>query len=137
MIGPSALWTQSTVPMNVCSPNSFSERLEGTARSSTSQGSAEPQCARIEGANRELFEGKADCLTTVRFLPTRANKKRRTGKSRGAFSGMSTGLWTAGCWLARRASPTQGLHHHGPRHLNFPYFCTTSVVKKLWPADQN
>ena len=27
--------------------------------------------------------------------------ERRTGKIRGAFSGC-TGLWTAGCWLARR-----------------------------------
>ena len=32
---------------------------------------------------------------------TRASKERRTGKIRGAFQGC-TGLWTAGCWLARR-----------------------------------
>ena len=30
------------------------------ARSSTSQGSAEPLCARIKGANRRISEGKAD-----------------------------------------------------------------------------
>ena len=30
------------------------------ARSSTSQGSAEPQCARIKGANEEVPEGEAD-----------------------------------------------------------------------------
>ena len=30
------------------------------ARSSTSQGSAEPLCARIKGANREVSEGKTD-----------------------------------------------------------------------------
>ena len=29
------------------------------------------------------------------------HKERRTGKIRGAFQGC-TGLWTAGCWLARR-----------------------------------
>ena len=29
-------------------------------RSSTSQGSAEPPCARIKGTNREVSEGKAD-----------------------------------------------------------------------------
>ena len=30
--------------------------------------------------------------------------------------------WT----LARTpASPAQGLHHHGPRYFNFPYFCMT------------
>ena len=31
-----------------------------TARSSTSQGRAEPLCARITGLNREVSEGKAD-----------------------------------------------------------------------------
>ena len=40
---------------------------------------------RIKGANREVSEGKADLITTVCFLPTRANKERRTGKNRGAF----------------------------------------------------
>ena len=29
------------------------------------------------------------------------HKERRTGKIRGVFQGC-TGLWTAGCWLARR-----------------------------------
>ena len=47
------------------------------ARSSTSQGSAEPLCARIKGANREVSEGKADlCLRSVLFLrgPTRSGE---------------------------------------------------------------
>ena len=35
-------------------------RRRRAARSSTSQGSAEPLCARIKGANREVSEGKAD-----------------------------------------------------------------------------
>ena len=35
-------------------------RRRGEARSSTSQGRAEPLCARIESANREVSEGKAD-----------------------------------------------------------------------------
>ena len=55
------------------------------ARSSTNQGSAEPLCVRIKGTNREVSEGKADLLTMGCFLPTRANKERRTGKIRGAF----------------------------------------------------
>ena len=33
---------------------------------------------------------------------TRANKEWRTGEIRGAFFQGCTGLWTAGCWLARR-----------------------------------
>ena len=35
-------------------------RRRRAARSSTSQGRAEPLCARIKGADREVSEGKAD-----------------------------------------------------------------------------
>ena len=53
--------------------------------------------------------------------------ERRTGKMRGAFSRMHRAL--DGWMLARApASPAQGLHHHGPRYFNFPYFCTIVVV---------
>ena len=46
----------------------------------------------------------------VCFLPTRAVKERRTGKIRGAFSGMHRALngWMLG---GASASPAQGLHH--------------------------
>ena len=84
------------------------------ARSSTSQGSAEPLCVRIKGANREVSERKADLgPRSVFFLrgPTRSGS--RTGKIRGAFPGMCSAL--DGWMLARApASPAQGLHHHGP-----------------------
>ena len=34
--------------------------------------------------------------------------------------------------LARAlASTAQGLHHHGPRYFNFPYFCTMCSLEKL------
>ena len=40
--------------------------------------------------------------------------------------------------LARApASPAQGLHHHGPRYFNFPYFCTMCGLEKLGPVDRN
>ena len=40
--------------------------------------------------------------------------------------------------LARApASRVQGLHHHGPRYFNFPYFCTTCGLEKLGIVDQN
>ena len=40
--------------------------------------------------------------------------------------------------LARApASPAQGLHHHGPRYFNFPYFCTMCGLEKLGLVDQN
>ena len=51
-----------------------------TARSSMSQESAEPLCARIEGTNREVSEGKVDPRTTISFFPTRTNKERRMRK---------------------------------------------------------
>ena len=40
--------------------------------------------------------------------------------------------------LARApASPAQGLHRHGPRYFNFPYFCMTCGLEKLGLVDQN
>ena len=56
--------------------------------------------------------------------------ERRTGKIRGAFSRMHRAL--DGWMLARApASPAQGLHHHGPRYFNFPFFCTMCGLEKL------
>ena len=56
--------------------------------------------------------------------------ERRTGKVRGAFSRMHRAL---DGWVMARApaSPAQGLHHHGPRYFNFPYFCTMCGLEKL------
>ena len=71
------------------------------ARSLTSQGSPEPMCARIKGANWEVSEGKADVWPRSFFFlrgPTRSGERAR-------FVGLIQGctrLWTAGCWLARR-----------------------------------
>ena len=40
--------------------------------------------------------------------------------------------------LARApASPAQGLHYHGPRYFNFPYFCTMCGLEKLGLVDQD
>ena len=47
------------------------------------------------------FWGKSWCLTTVLFLPTRATRSGERARFVGLFQGC-TGLWTAGCWLARR-----------------------------------
>ena len=71
-------------------------RRRRAARSSTSQGRAEPLCARIRG-----FWGKSWCLTTVIFLPTWATRSGERARFVELFQGC-TGLWTAGCWLARR-----------------------------------
>ena len=64
------------------------------------------------------------------------HKERRTGKIRGAFSRMHRAL---DGWMPARApaSPAQGLHHHGPRDFNFPYFCTIGGLEKLELVDQN
>ena len=61
------------------------------------------------------------------FSSYEGHKERRTGKIRGAFSRMHRAL--DGWMLARApASPVQGLHHHGPRYFDFPYFCTKCVA---------
>ena len=40
--------------------------------------------------------------------------------------------------LARApASPAQGLHHHGSRYFNFPYFCTMCGLENLGLVEQN
>ena len=62
--------------------------------------------------------------------------ERRMGKIRWAFSRMHRA--SDGWMLARApASPAQGLHHHGPRYFNFPYFCTMRDLEKLGIVDQN
>ena len=90
---------------------------------------------KIQGVSREVLEGKTD-VTTVCFLPMRANKERQTGKIRGAFSGMHKAL--DGWMLARgSATPAQGLHHHEPRYFIFSYFCVMCGLEKLDCSDQN
>ena len=63
-------------------------RRRRVARSSTSQGRAEPLCARAEGVNRDVSEGKAYVLTTGIFLTTRATT--RSGE-RARFVGLFLG----------------------------------------------
>ena len=102
-------------------------RRRRAARSLTSQGRAEPLCARITGLNREVSEGKKLISDHGHFSSYEGHKERRTGKIRGAFSRMHRAL--DGWMLARAlASPVQGLHHHGPRYFNFPYFGTKCVA---------
>ena len=69
------------------------------------------------------------------FSSYKGHKERRTGKIRGAFQGC-TGLWTAGCWLARRLHQ---LKAPPPRTsvFQFPYFCTMRGLDKLGFVDQN
>ena len=63
------------------------------------------------------------------------HKERRTGKIRGAFSGMHRAL---DGWMLARAPdpPAQGLHHHGPRYFNFLIF-EKCVALRSWIVDQN
>ena len=73
------------------------------------------------------FWGKSWSLTTVIFLPTRTTRSGERARFVGVFSRMHRAL--DGWRLARApASPVQGLHHHGPRYFNFPYFCTKCVA---------
>ena len=42
-------------------------------------------------------------------------------------------------WILARApaSPAQGLHHHGPRYFNFPYFWKMYGLEKFGLVHQN
>ena len=111
-------------------------RRRRASRSSTSQGRAEPLCARVKGENREVSEGKAAMSDHGLFSSYEGHKERRTGKIRGAFSRTNRAL--DGWILARTpASPAQGLHYHGPRYFNFLIFCTMFYLEKLGLVDQN
>ena len=70
------------------------------------------------------------------FSSYESHKEGRTGNIRGAFSRMHKAL---DAWMLARApaSPAQGLHRHGPRYFNFPYFCTMCGLEKLGLVDQN
>ena len=70
------------------------------------------------------------------FSSYEGHKERRTGKTRRAFSRMYRTL--DGRMLTRApASPTQGVHHHGPRYFKFSYFSTMCGLEKLGLVDQN
>ena len=59
------------------------------------------------------------------------HKEQRTGKIRGAFSGM---MYRAlGGWMLARglALPAQGLHHHGPRYFSFLIFLQCVALRNL------
>ena len=58
------------------------------------------------------------------------HKERRTGKIRGAFSGMHRAL--DGWMLARApAPPAQGLHHLGPRYFSSVIFVQCVALRNL------
>ena len=95
------------------------EHCRGEPGSSLSGGYA-PDSAKVEGSsiidepgegwtpvreNRKReprgFWGKSWSLTTVVFLPTRATWSGERARFVGLFP-RCTGLWTAGCWLARQ-----------------------------------
>ena len=110
-------------------------RRRRAARSSTSQGRAEPLCTRIKGANRDVSERKADVWPRSFFF-LRGPQGAANGQDSLGFSRMHRNL---DGWMLARAptSPAQGLHHHGPRYVNFPYFCTMCGLDKFGLVDRN
>ena len=77
-------------------------RRRREARSSTSQGRAEPLCARITGLTREVSEGKTDYCLTTSFFFLRGPQGGANVQDSWDFSKDACWLWTAACWLARR-----------------------------------
>ena len=105
------------------------------ARSSTSQGGLNA-CARESKARTGRFLREKLIFDFGLFSSYEGHKERRTGNIRGSFSRVHRAL--DGWMLARApALPTQGLHHHGSRCFNFPYFCTICGLEKPGLADQN
>ena len=100
------------------------------ARSLTSQGRAEPLCARITGLNWEVSEGKL-ISDHGHFSSDEGHKERRTGKIREAFSRMQ---WALDGWMLARApdSRAQDLHHHGPRYFNIGIFVQCVALRNYW-----
>ena len=93
-------------------------------------------CARESKARTGRFLREKLMSDHVHFSSFEGHKERQTGKTRGAFSRMRRAL---DGWMLTRAtaSSAQGLHHHGPRYFNFPYFCTMCDLKKLGLVHQN
>ena len=91
-------------------------------------------CARESKARiGEFSEGEAD-LRPRGLLSS--YESQRTSEILGEVSGMHRAL--VGWMLVRApASTAQGLHHHGPRYFDFPYFCMTCGLEKLGFVDQN
>ena len=115
-------------------------RRRTAARSSTSQGSAEPLCVRIKGANREVSEGKADVWPWSFLFPRRPTRSGERVRFVGLFQGWMHRALDG--WILARAPTSlgQGLHHHhhGPRYFNFPYSirCVCGL-EKLGLVDRN
>ena len=65
------------------------------------------------------------------------HKERRTARFKGFFQGCLHRALDGWMLTHAPASPAQGLHHHGPRYFNFPYFCTMCGLEKLGLIDQN
>ena len=105
------------------------------ARSLTSQGRGEPLCARIESANREVSEGKADLWPRSFFFlrgpQGAANGQDSWGffKDAQGFGRLDTGS-RAGFTSSRPPPPWTS-------YVNFPYFCTMCGLEKLGIVDQN
>ena len=98
------------------------------ARSLTSQGRAEPLCARIERANLEVSEGKADlCPRSFFFLPGPGHMERRTGKIRGTFSGMHRAL---DGWMLAIARQLHQLKASTTMDLGISIFL---ILYDVWP----
>ena len=99
-------------------------RRRRAARSSTSQGRAEPLCARESKALTGRFLREKLMSDHGRFLPTRATRSGERGMIRGGFSRMHRAL-DAGSragFTGSRPPPSW------TSVFQFPYFCTICVA---------
>ena len=103
--------------------------------SSTSQGRAEPLCAKITDLNREVSEGKADIWPRSYFF-LRGPQGAANGQGSWGFfrDAQGFGRLDAGsraCFTSPRPPPPW------TSLFKFPYFCTMCGLEKLGLVDQN
>ena len=116
-------------------------RRRRAGRSSTTQGRAEPLCARIKGVNREVSGGKAHVGPWSFFFlqgPQGAANGQDSWsffKNAQGFGRMDTG--SRASITSSRPPPPWTSVFHGPRYFNFPYFYTMCGLEKPGLVDQN
>ena len=92
-------------------------------------------CARESKARTGRFRREKLINDHDRFLPTRADKERRTGKIRKEFSVMHRAL--DGCWLVRRLHQLKASTTMDLGISIFLFFCMMCGLEKFGCVDQN
>ena len=97
------------------------------ARSSTSQRSAQPLCARVKDADGGVSDKNNLSLATVCFFPTRVNKERWTSKILRAF------FWDVQGFGRLKSGSRAGFTGSGPPSLWSSVLQFSLFLHDVWP----